>query len=86
MTEAVLPERKRFCSHCGTAVGRGRDGRPGRTEGFCPSCRTPFSFTPQLSRGDVVGGQYEVVGCLPTAGSAGSTWRATATSRAAGSC
>ncbi|PPF32328.1 serine/threonine-protein kinase [Rathayibacter sp. AY1A3] len=68
MTEAVLPERKRFCSHCGTAVGRGRDGRPGRTEGFCPNCRTPFSFTPQLVKGDVVGGQYEVVGCLAYGG------------------
>ncbi|MCJ1695526.1 serine/threonine-protein kinase PknG [Rathayibacter caricis] len=68
MTEAVLPERKRFCSNCGTAVGRGRDGKPGRTEGFCPNCRTPFSFTPQLQKGDVVGGQYEVVGCLAYGG------------------
>lgn len=68
MTEAVLPERKRYCSHCGTAVGRGRDGRPGRTEGFCPNCRTPFSFTPQLKQGDLVGGQYEVVGCLAYGG------------------
>ncbi|WKK72113.1 serine/threonine protein kinase [Rathayibacter oskolensis] len=68
MAEAVLPERKRFCSNCGTAVGRGRDGKPGRTEGFCPNCRTPFSFTPQLEQGDVVGGQYEVVGCLAYGG------------------
>ena len=68
MTEAVLPERKRFCSNCGTAVGRGRDGKAGRTEGFCPNCRTPFSFTPQLRKGDVVGGQYEVVGCLAYGG------------------
>ncbi|WP_342418277.1 serine/threonine protein kinase [Rathayibacter sp. VKM Ac-2630] len=68
MTEAVLPERKRFCSNCGTAVGRGRDGKAGRTEGFCPNCRTPFSFTPQLQKGDVVGGQYEVVGCLAYGG------------------
>ncbi|NQX28860.1 protein kinase [Microbacteriaceae bacterium VKM Ac-2854] len=68
MKEAVLPERKRFCSVCGNAVGRGRDGKPGRTEGFCPNCRTPFSFTPQLKAGDVVGGQYEVVGCLAYGG------------------
>ena len=32
-------------------VGRSRAGQPGRTEGFCPKCRTPFSFTPKLQRG-----------------------------------
>ncbi|KQO08741.1 serine/threonine protein kinase [Agreia sp. Leaf244] len=68
MAVAELPESKRFCSNCGKPVGRGRDDKPGRTEGFCPNCRTPFSFTPQLKPGDVVGGQYEVVGCLAFGG------------------
>ena len=51
-----------------TPVGRSREGRPGRAEGFCPHCRTPFSFTPKLKPGDIVGGQYEVQGCLAHGG------------------
>ena len=41
---------------------------PGRTEGFCPKCGKPFSFTPKLQPGDLVGGQYEVAGCLAHGG------------------
>ena len=63
-----VPERKRFCSRCETAVGREKNGRPGRPEGFCTKCGTPYSFTPKLQRGDLVGGQYEVVGCLAHGG------------------
>ncbi|HKN99179.1 MAG TPA: serine/threonine protein kinase, partial [Pseudonocardiaceae bacterium] len=72
-SEAVLAnpevaERKRFCSNCGNPVGRGRDGRPGRTEGFCRECGTAYSFTPKLAPGDLVGGQYEVLGCIAHGG------------------
>ncbi|MGV9269806.1 tetratricopeptide repeat protein [Kitasatospora sp. NPDC003701] len=72
-TQAVLanpevPERKRFCSKCETPVGREKNGRPGRPDGFCTKCGTPYSFTPKLRRGDLVGGQYEVVGCLAHGG------------------
>ncbi|MFC0038450.1 serine/threonine-protein kinase [Actinomadura rayongensis] len=63
-----VPEARRFCSACGAKVGRGRDGRPGRTEGFCSNCRHPFSFTPKLRGGDLVVGQYEVLGCLAHGG------------------
>jgi serine/threonine-protein kinase PknG len=49
-------------------VGRSRDGQPGRTEGFCPNCRSPFSFTPKLKAGDVVGGQYVVAGAIAHGG------------------
>ncbi|HYJ75904.1 MAG TPA: tetratricopeptide repeat protein [Kineosporiaceae bacterium] len=63
-----VPEERRFCAKCGSPVGRSRDGRPGRAEGFCPQCRTPFSFTPKLKPGDIVGGQYEVQGCLAHGG------------------
>jgi serine/threonine-protein kinase PknG len=49
-------------------VGRSRDGQPGRTEGFCAKCRNPFSFVPKLAPADVVGGQYEVAGCLAHGG------------------
>ncbi|MBO3083361.1 serine/threonine-protein kinase [Cellulomonas fengjieae] len=68
MAVAEVPERKRFCPACGAEVGRSRDGVPGRTAGFCPKCGNKFDFTPALSPGDVVGGQYEVVGCLAHGG------------------
>ena len=65
-----VPERKRFCSNsdCGAAVGRSRGERPGRTEGYCTKCGHPYSFVPKLNTGDVVHGQYEVVGCLAHGG------------------
>jgi serine/threonine-protein kinase PknG len=60
-----VEESKRFCGSSGRhPVGRGRDGQPGRTEGFCPVDGARYSFTPKLERGEMVGGQYEVVGCL----------------------
>ncbi|WP_078500175.1 serine/threonine-protein kinase [Wenjunlia vitaminophila] len=61
-------ERSRFCGSCEAPVGRGRAGRPGRTEGFCTKCGNPYSFVPRLRPGDVVHGQYEVVGCLAHGG------------------
>jgi serine/threonine-protein kinase PknG len=63
-----VPERKRFCSVCDTPVGRSRGDRPGRTEGFCTKCGAAYSFSPKLFRGDLVGGQYEVAGCLAHGG------------------
>ncbi|MEU6093493.1 tetratricopeptide repeat protein [Streptomyces sp. NPDC047079] len=65
-----VPERKRFCSRsdCGAPVGRARGDRPGRTEGFCTKCGHPYSFVPKLHAGDIVHGQYEVMGCLAHGG------------------
>ncbi|MFF4140529.1 tetratricopeptide repeat protein [Streptomyces sp. NPDC001698] len=65
-----VPERKRFCSRsdCGAPVGRARGDRAGRTEGFCTKCGHPYSFVPKLRAGDIVHGQYEVVGCLAHGG------------------
>ena len=65
-----VPERKRFCSRsdCGAQVGRSRGERAGRTEGFCTKCGHPYSFVPKLQTGDIVHGQYEVVGCLAHGG------------------
>ena len=70
LTDPQVPENHRFCgnSDCNKPVGRGRDGEPGRPEGFCTQCGTPFSFVPRLSRGDLVGGQYEVRGCIAHGG------------------
>jgi serine/threonine-protein kinase PknG len=63
-----VPEDKRFCWNCGSPVGRGRSGRPGRLAGFCAKCRQHYDFVPQLRPGDRVGGQYEAVGCLAYGG------------------
>ena len=68
MVDPQVPEDRRSCPNCGAAVGRSRDGHPGRTEGFCPQCRAPYSFTPKLQPGELVGGQYEVVGALAHGG------------------
>ncbi|WP_414169197.1 tetratricopeptide repeat protein [Streptoverticillium reticulum] len=70
LADPEVPERKRFCSRsdCGAPVGRSRGDRPGRTEGFCTNCGHPYSFVPKLRPGDVVGGQYEVAGCLAHGG------------------
>ncbi|WP_062204548.1 serine/threonine-protein kinase [Streptomyces sp. NBRC 109706] len=65
-----VPERKRFCGNhaCGAQVGRSRNGRAGRTEGFCTHCGHPYSFVPKLRAGDVVKEQYRVTGCLAHGG------------------
>ncbi|MGN9837847.1 tetratricopeptide repeat protein [Nonomuraea sp. H19] len=70
MTDPEVPEDKRFCANpaCGKPVGRGREGRPGLTDGFCPHCRTQFSFTPKLGKDDLVASQYRVLGCLAHGG------------------
>ncbi|WP_443061705.1 tetratricopeptide repeat protein [Streptomyces sp. NBC_00455] len=70
MANPEVPERKRFCSRsdCGAQVGRSRGTRAGRTEGFCTKCGHPYSFVPKLNAGDVVHGQYEVMGCLAHGG------------------
>jgi serine/threonine-protein kinase PknG len=68
MVDPTVAEQRRFCSRCGSSVGRGRDGVPGRAEGFCRRCGAGFSFTPKLRRGDVVAEQYEVVGCIAHGG------------------
>ena len=38
------------------------------TEGFCRNCGTRFSFSPKLAAGELVAGQYEVLGCLAFGG------------------
>jgi serine/threonine-protein kinase PknG len=68
LANPMVPEDRRNCPSCGHAVGRSRNGQPGRTEGFCPNCRNRFSFSPKLKDGDLVGGQYLVRGCLAHGG------------------
>jgi serine/threonine-protein kinase PknG len=68
LADPRVPESRRFCANCEQPVGRGRDGRAGTAEGFCRNCGTRYSFSPKLERGDVVAGQYEVLGCLAFGG------------------
>jgi serine/threonine-protein kinase PknG len=68
MVDPEVPENKRNCPVCGSPVGRSRDGRPGRPEGFCPKCGNRYSFTPKLKPGELVANQYEVAGCLAHGG------------------
>jgi serine/threonine-protein kinase PknG len=68
MADPRVAEARRFCVKCEQPVGRGRDGRPGRDDGFCPSCGTPFSFAPRLGPGDLVDGRYELLGALAYGG------------------
>ena len=68
LADPQVPEGRRFCSGCDQPVGRGRDGRPGLAEGFCRNCGTRFSYSPKLQPGELVAGQYEVLGCLAFGG------------------
>ncbi len=68
LADPQVPESRRFCANCDQPVGRGRDGRAGLTEGFCRNCGTRFSFSPKLEPGELVAGQYEVLGCLAFGG------------------
>jgi serine/threonine-protein kinase PknG len=68
LSDPKVPESRRFCANCDDPVGRSRDGAPGRPSGFCRKCGAPFSFAPKLATGELVAGQYEVVGCLAHGG------------------
>jgi serine/threonine-protein kinase PknG len=69
LERAEVPESQRLCGNpaCRAEVGRSSGASAGRLKGFCPRCRTPFSFTPTLSAGDMVG-QYQVRGPIAHGG------------------
>ncbi|HEX4703321.1 MAG TPA: tetratricopeptide repeat protein [Pseudonocardiaceae bacterium] len=67
LADPRVPFERQKCA-CGTRVGQPRDGEPGFSEGFCPDCGTPFSFSPKLSSGDVVQGRYQVLGPIAFGG------------------
>jgi len=65
-----FPEQNRICGNdnCAEPVGRSYAGQSALDEGYCPQCGAPFSFSPKLKRGDLVSGQYEVLGCFASGG------------------
>lgn len=68
MADPSVPENRRFCTRCDHPVGRGQNGRPGRTSGFCPNCGARFDFAAKLAAGDLVANQYKVEGALAHGG------------------
>lgn len=68
LPDPQVPEHRRFCGSCEQPVGRARDGRPALVEGFCPNCRTRYSFRPSLPPGAVVADRYEVLGAIAYGG------------------
>ncbi|NUS44407.1 MAG: protein kinase [Mycobacteriaceae bacterium] len=68
LSNPVVAEGKRFCWRCGAPVGRTTPAGPGSTAGTCARCEAPYDFRPVLHAGDLVAGQYEVVGCLAHGG------------------
>ncbi|MDH6278813.1 serine/threonine-protein kinase [Prescottella agglutinans] len=68
LSDPRVPERKRFCWKCNNPVGRSTKDGPGATSGICPHCGARFEFSPLLSPGMVIAGQYEVQGCIAHGG------------------
>jgi len=70
LTDPHYPERRQFCGNpaCHKPVGRSHLGQPALTEGFCGSCRLPFSFAPKLYPGDRVADRYDILGWLAHGG------------------
>ncbi|KUN89798.1 serine/threonine protein kinase [Streptomyces bungoensis] len=53
---------------CAMTVGVGYGGQAPRATGRCPRCGTPYSFLPQLDKGNVVDRHYRILGCLARGG------------------
>lgn len=68
LVSPVVPEERRVCPKCGVKVGQTSTAGSGRSEGFCPNCGAPYSFTAKLAAGDVVANQYQVAGALAHGG------------------
>ncbi|WNE98316.1 tetratricopeptide repeat protein [Streptomyces luomodiensis] len=66
MDDPRPPSRGQTCGRegCDEIVGAPYAGQPALSRGYCPRCRHPFDFTPQLRPGDLLGDQYRVIGCV----------------------
>jgi serine/threonine-protein kinase PknG len=63
-----ISPRARKCTECGGPVGQSYAGQAAINEGYCQQCGQAYSFLPNLSEGDLVAGQYEVVGYFARGG------------------
>ncbi|MFF7730592.1 tetratricopeptide repeat protein [Streptomyces sp. NPDC008001] len=68
--DPTAPVSSRVCGHrgCTAVVARPYAGQPALPVGFCERCGHPYDFRPRLAPGDLVGGQYRVVGCVANGG------------------
>ncbi len=64
LDDPTVAEADRYCPGCRNPVGRGQEP----VEGTCAQCGAAYSFRPKLRPGRLVGGQYEVLGCLAYGG------------------
>ncbi len=67
----IVPPEERHCTSCGKLVGQPSGDKPGRVKGFCGECRTAFDFVtnePNLAEGELVAGQYEILGPMAHGG------------------
>jgi serine/threonine-protein kinase PknG len=69
-TNPKVPDKGRPCGKdgCREQIGVGYAGQAPLTKGYCPRCRTPYSFEPTLRPGDLVADQYQIIGCLAHGG------------------
>ncbi|NJP42220.1 protein kinase [Streptomyces sp. PRB2-1] len=67
---AKRPEGGRSCGtpECPGVIGIPYGDEPPPDKGFCLICGSPYDLRPQLGPGDVVAGQYEVLGYLAPGG------------------
>ena len=68
LSDPVVPESRRVCAACGCPVGRSTGEEKGSTFGECAKCGAHFDFRPPIKAGDLVAGQYHIVGCLAYGG------------------
>ncbi|MDI9936636.1 tetratricopeptide repeat protein [Rhodococcus opacus] len=68
MTDPKVPESKRFCWKCNKPVGRTGAASEGSEFGLCPQCGATYDFRPLLGPNELIGGQYEVQGCIAHGG------------------
>lgn len=66
LADSEVVERERRCPNhaCDAVLGDSATRSPQPSEGRCPVCRTPFSFRPVLGRGEQLGAQYLIEGCI----------------------
>jgi serine/threonine-protein kinase PknG len=60
LVPGVVPDRRRFCSSCGTKLSR--------DAGFCPKCGQEYSFVPALQPDEVIAGKYQIKGTIAFGG------------------
>lgn len=71
ITDPSVPAGQWRCRKCHERVGTSHHGQSGLRRGRCPMCATPYSpetYTPRLRSGDLVGGRYDIFGCVGQGG------------------